>query len=276
MKLNIVPARTGLTWVRLGVRTFLRQPLALSGLFFMFVAMMSLVSVVPLIGLALTMALLPACTLGFMAAAREADAGKFPMPKVFLSAFRAGRDQLRAMLLLGLIYGAGLWLIIGITSLVDGGRFAEGYLSGSTSAVQIARDPSLWSGLLVFLALQLPLSLMFWHAPALVHWHRVAPIKSLFFSLVACIRNFWAFTVYGLAWTAIMMVLVQLISLLGLASASAPLVGVLFMAGTLAITAMILTSTYFTFRDCFRAEDPHPGPTDDPRLLAHQERSSQP
>ncbi len=29
MKLNIVPARTGLVWVKLGVSTFFRQPLAL-------------------------------------------------------------------------------------------------------------------------------------------------------------------------------------------------------------------------------------------------------
>jgi len=28
---------------------------------------------------------------------------------------------------------------------------------------------------------------MFWHAPALVHWHGVSPLKSLFFSLVACV-----------------------------------------------------------------------------------------
>ena len=41
----------------------------------------------------------------------------------------------------------------------------------------------------VALLLHLPLFLMFWHAPALVHWHGVAPVKSLFFSVVACLRN---------------------------------------------------------------------------------------
>ncbi|MEO8545268.1 MAG: BPSS1780 family membrane protein [Betaproteobacteria bacterium] len=251
MKLHIVPARTGILWVRLGIRTFFRQPLALSGLFFMFLAIMSLASLVPVVGLALTMALLPACTLGFMAATREADAGNFPMPLVFLSAFRAGRQQMRAMLMLGLIYGAGLWLIIGATTLVDGGKFASGYIAGTTSPVEIARDPELWVGMLTFLALQLPLSLMFWHAPALVHWHQVPPVKSLFFSLVACLRNFWAFTLFGLAWVGIMALLVQLVSLLAGPLGNAPLAGVVFVPGTLMITAMIMTSTYFTFRDCF-------------------------
>ena len=38
MKLNIVSARTGIQWVKLGVQTFFKQPLALAGLFFMYMA----------------------------------------------------------------------------------------------------------------------------------------------------------------------------------------------------------------------------------------------
>ena len=34
MKLNIVPARTGLQWVKAGIRTFLQQPMALPGALF--------------------------------------------------------------------------------------------------------------------------------------------------------------------------------------------------------------------------------------------------
>ena len=40
MKLNIVPAKTGVLWVRQGIQTFWRQPIALSGLFFIFMAVM--------------------------------------------------------------------------------------------------------------------------------------------------------------------------------------------------------------------------------------------
>ena len=58
MRLNVVPASTGLLWVRLGFRTFLRQPLALGGLFFMFMGVASVVSLVPLIGPALALALI--------------------------------------------------------------------------------------------------------------------------------------------------------------------------------------------------------------------------
>ena len=50
MKLHIVPARAGLEWVRLGIRVFWRQPMALAALFFMTMAAMSLATMLPLIG----------------------------------------------------------------------------------------------------------------------------------------------------------------------------------------------------------------------------------
>ena len=59
MKLNIVPARTGLLWVKAGIRTFLQQPMALTALFFLLMAFMSMATIVPLIGAAIALALLP-------------------------------------------------------------------------------------------------------------------------------------------------------------------------------------------------------------------------
>ena len=251
MKLNIVPARTGVTWVKLGISTFWRQPLALSGLFFMFLAVMTVVGTVPVLGLALALALLPACSLGLMAASREAETGKFPMPMVFLSAFRAGRAQLRAMLILGVLYGVGFWLIMGITALFDGGGFATRYMAGDMPTLEMAQQPATQVAMLVFLALQMPLSLMFWHAPALVHWHQVAPIKSVFFSLVACLRNFWAFTVFGLVWFLILLFAILVVMVFAALIGKPQVVGVTLLPVSMMIAAMFFTSTYFTYRDCF-------------------------
>ena len=88
LKLNIVPPRTGFFWVKLGIRAFARKPMALTGLFFMFMAVMSIATMVPVIGSALALALLPAATLGLMAATQEATRGKFPMPSILVTAFR--------------------------------------------------------------------------------------------------------------------------------------------------------------------------------------------
>ena len=88
MKLHIVPARTGLAWVKLGIRAFWRQPMALAALFFMTMAAMSLATMIPLVGPAVALALLPSATLAMMVAAAEAVQGRFPTPAVLLVAFR--------------------------------------------------------------------------------------------------------------------------------------------------------------------------------------------
>jgi hypothetical protein len=112
---------------------------------------------------------------------------------------------MRAMLTLGALYAVGFLAIMGISTLFDGGKFARLYLLGGQDHAANWRSDARASrrAMWVSTALYLPLSLLFWHAPALVHWHGVSPMKSLFFSIVACVRNVGAFTVYGLAWLGV-------------------------------------------------------------------------
>ncbi len=251
MKLQIVPAGQGVQWVKQGIRTFWRQPLALSGLFFMFMAAMSLLSMVPLLGNILALVILPGATLGLMAATKEALTGKFPMPVLLVSAFRAGKQQLQAMLLLGAIYAAGFLLVLGISALADGGKFAQLYLVGGAMSVELLQAPDFQLAVLLSMALYLPLSLLFWHAPALVHWHGVQPVKSLFFSLVACLRNFWAFTLFGLAWMGVFVGMGTAVSLVASLLGSVEVVSVMMFPLAMLMAAMFFTSLYFTFHDCF-------------------------
>ena len=251
MKLNIVPARTGILWVKLGIRTFFKQPLALAGLFFMFMAVMTIASQVPFIGIALAMALLPAATLGLMAATREATDGRFPMPVVLLAAFRAGKQQARAMLVLGALYALGFLLAMGVSYLVDGGGFARVYLGGAAPTREMMLEPEFQTAMWVFIGLHLPLSLLFWHAPALVHWHGLPPVKSLFFSLVACLRNFWAFAIFGLMWLSVLVLVVIGITTLAALLGNPGLAGDFLFPVLLLMASMFFTSLYFTFRDSF-------------------------
>ena len=253
MKLNIVPPRTGVTWVKLGFKTFFQQPLAMSGLFFMFMALLSIASLLPFIGAAVALALLPAATLGLMAATQEATKGKFPMPSILISAFRAGQKRFQAMLILGALYAAGFLAIMAVVSLIDGGQFARIYLVGGKITEELVMQTDFQVAMWVTLALYLPLSLTFWHAPALVHWHDVTPVKSLFFSFMACYKNFGAFTVYGFAWMGIFMLTILGVTLLAALLGSPAFAGVAMFPVALVIFAMFFTSIYFTFRDSFEA-----------------------
>lgn len=247
MKLNIVPARTGLQWVREGIRTFFKQPLALIGLFFMYMAVMLIASQIPLIGIVLAGILVPASTLGLMAATLEATRGKFPMPTVLISAFRAGRQQLRSMLLLGVIYTT---LSLLISSLVN--LWLPEVPPAGAEGQQISM------AVLLTLLLHLPLFLMFWHAPALVHWHGVPPVQSLFFSVVACLRNAGAYLVYGLVWCALVTVLGMVIALAATLTGNAQVASMVMLPFAFLMAAMMSSSLYFTFRDSFVASDAEP------------------
>ncbi|HSI53428.1 MAG: BPSS1780 family membrane protein [Ramlibacter sp.] len=260
MKLNIVPARTGILWVKLGIQTFFKQPLALAGLFFLYTACATLLSQVPVAGVVLALAIVPAATLGLMAATQEAVKGRFPMPTVLISAFRAGRQQARAMLVLGLLYAAACFAVMALVPLLVGLPVD----TPQTPTPEAIMTPAFQMAILVGAALYLPISLMFWHAPALVHWHGISPVKSLFFSSVACLRNAGALLVFGLGWLAVVFAGTLLMGLVALATGNPQVAATALMPLALLLTAMFSTSLYFTFRDSFVATtdadtDPQPG-----------------
>jgi hypothetical protein len=242
MRLNHVGARTGFEWVRLGIKTFWRQPLAMSGLFFLFMAVVSIVSAVPLVGVALALALLPAATLGLMAASREIAEGRFPMPTVLASAFRAGRERLRAMLQLGALYAAGFLLVMGISALFDGGQFARMYLGAGGVTAETVRSAEFQTAMSVGMLLYLPL--------ALVHWHGVSPVKSLFFSLMACWQNKGAMLAYLVGWLGTFLVGSTVVGLLASMIGPEAMQVAMFPAALL-MAAMFFSSFYYTFRDSF-------------------------
>ena len=251
MKLNLVPARTGILWVKLGMRTFFKQPLALAGLFFMFMAVMTVASQLPYLGLAIAMTLLPAATLGLMAATREASNGRFPMPTMLLSGFRAGHLKARAMLILGGLYATGFLAAMAVSWLVDGGDFARVYLGGATPTREMMLDPAFQGAMWVFIGLHMPLSLLFWHAPALVYWHDVPPLKGLFFSLVACLRNFWAYAIFGVMWLAVLVLVVIAVTTIAALLGNGSVAAELLFPALLLVATMFFSSLYFTFRDTF-------------------------
>jgi hypothetical protein len=252
MKLHIVPARTGIQWVKSGVLTFFKQPLAMAGLFFMFMATVSVLSVVPYLGNAAALVLLPAATLGLMAATQEADQGRFPKPAVLVLALRGDSGRRKSMLQLGIIYATCFAALMGLSALFDGGKLAQLYLAGSGVTREMVQDDNFLTALWVVMALYLPLSMLFWHAPALVHWHGVSPVKSLFFSAVACLRNAGAFTLYGLVWLAIFSGTGLLVSMLASLTGGPDLAATLMFPVTMLLACMFFTSIHFTVKDCFQ------------------------
>lgn len=267
MKLHLVPARTGVEWVRTGLKTFWRQPLAFVSLFFFFMAVISVVSQIPLLGSLVAPVLLPFMTLGLMVATSVAfanDTGKPTSPAMFVAAARAMRSEWRPMLVLGVISAVYFVAAVCLSALFDGGELARVYLLDADLTQEIAASADFQKARLLVMLLNLPLSLAMWHAPALIHWYKVEPVKSLFFSVVALFRNFSAYFMFGLCWFGVFLIaglalgllatLLAAFGMLGLGGGPSTIGGALMVGSALILAAMSLSSTWFTFRDSFNAD----------------------
>jgi len=216
----------------------------------------SVLSMIPVIGAAVALLMLPAATLGLMVATEQAASGKFPMPTVLMVAFRAGQQRLKAMLLLGLLYAASFLGVMLISAMIDGGGFAKVYLANAPITPEVVNADDFQTAMWVATFLYIPLSMMFWHAPALVHWHGVPPLKSMFFSVVACWRNLGAFAVYLVAWMVVFLLGATVILMVSSALGGNDLTGAVLMPGALLMAAMFFTSVYFSVKDCFDLPSP--------------------
>jgi hypothetical protein len=254
MKLNVVKARTGSLWVRQGIRNFWRQPLALSGLFLLFIALASMASMLSYGGSFLGLMFIPAASLGLMAAAREADLARFPMPSILIIGFKNGAAQSKKMILMGFLYALLFCFILAMSTLFDQGEFARMYMSGSSVSEETIVNEHFQSAALFCLFMYLPLATLFWHAPALMHWHAQPLAKSIFFSLMACWANWRAFSVFGLTWLGIFLSTSVLLSLISMVFEDGQVSVMLMLPAMLMLAAMFFSSSYYSFRDCFISE----------------------
>ncbi len=266
MKLRIVQARQGALWVRNGFRIFFRRPLAFAMLFASFLFGALLFMLLPLVGAVLTLVALPLVTLGFMIATQVALKGGFPLPTVYVQPLRVDASRSLAMLKLGLVYAAASFAILWLADVVDAGKFdaLQDAMANSKTPVEDIRerllDPQLQAGLLVRLGLASLLSLPFWHAPALIHWGSQTWGQALFFSAVACWRNKGAFAVYGLTWTAVIMLFGVLVNLVFSLLGQPGLMAMAAMPAVLMFSTVFYASLFFTFADCFEQTPDRPAP----------------
>lgn len=276
MKLRLVTAGTGATWVNLGLRTFFKQPIALSSVFFLGMLVMMVISAVPMVGSIVATALAPAVTVAMMVATAQVTQGQRPMPWVLLSAFRSSAGQTRSMVILGALFSAAISGVFALSAWVDGGQLL-GVMQGTVKFTpELAKESAFRNAMWLMLGLSMAVSVLIWHAPGLIHWHKVTPIKALFFSAVACVRNGGAFLIYGVVAMGLMIGSSMAISVVGgiLLALGLPSMVVMsfLMVLTVMVVVMVTASQVFSFRDSFEApgtandlspETPEPPATSD-------------
>jgi hypothetical protein len=251
MQARIVEARRGAIWLADGWRLFRAAPLGWLALVFAYWIIMTLASVVPIIGVAAASVMVPAFSVGFMAAARAASR-RGPVELGLL--FEGFRHHRNSQLVLGAIYFACLGLLLAATMLVDEGALATWMLTGKRPDEETLQSDDFLGALALAALLYAPVLMMFWFAPPLAAWHGIAPVKALFFSFFACLLNWRPFLAYG-AVSALFALALPLLLLFVLMLASFKIAAMsLVFPLLLVLLPTLFASFYASYRDIFGGE----------------------
>ena len=253
MQARIVPTMQGVRWLADGWRLFRASPLGWLALVFAYWIIMTLVSVLPILGVAAASVMVPAFSVGFMAAARAASRGGAVELGLLFDGFR---NHLRSQLVLGAVYFACLGLLLAATALLDDGALARWMLTGKRPEDEVLQSEGFLGALALAAALYAPVLMLFWFAPPLAAWHGTGPAKALFFSFFGCLLNWRPFLAYGVV-SALVAVVMPLIVLFALSLASLKVAAVsLVFPILLVLLPTLFASFYASYRDVFGVEQP--------------------
>lgn len=250
MQARIVPAARGARWLAEGWRCFRAAPLGWLALVFAYLLLTQIMALVPVVGSAAAAALVPAFSVGLMAAARATAAGAKLELGVLFDGFRHG---LRGQLVLGAVYLACILLVVGLSALADHEGEVRAVLSGKRAPEEL-EPAQIFGPLAAFGLAYAPVMMMFWFAPLLAAWHGAGAAKALFYSFFACLMNWRAFLAYGAVTAAVMVALpFVLISVVVLASSGAHRLqaGSLMIPLLLVMLPTLFASFYASYQDVF-------------------------
>ncbi len=251
MQARRLPAPRGAFWLVAGYRLFRRNPPLLTALTLTYLLIVQVgVRLSPEVTPFLLPLALPAMVLIVANGARIADQGNRLLPGSLLHGIKGNGVP---MLRLGGLHLIGAFVFIGIVLLIENG----GVQLGDFDKVE---DPELLLALSRLLLLAIPFLMAFLFPPYLTGWDGVPAAKAVFFSFVACLRNWRALAFYILAVGAFSIVLPGLVLILAgqISPAASQVMQVVVRVLMVFLLAPVLSaSVYVGYRDIF-----HP-PTDE-------------
>lgn len=271
MQARRLPAERGTYWLLEGFRLFRSNPPLITALTLTYLLVVqALVILLPGIGPILLPLVLPALTLIVANGCRLVDEGRAPT-KIGLLHGLVGNGV--AMLRLGGLQLVGAVLLVLVNMALNDGAdpFAQvdvpvvpppdapgvPDIHGTQNAVDssTAQEAAMLTALLRLMLLSAPLILAFWFAPFLTGWERVAPMKALFFSIVATWRNWRAMGMFALGAVVVAgivpgFILIVASQIAGLALSVAFVA--LRMLLVFLVAPVLTASIYVSYRDIFR------------------------
>ena len=149
------------------------------------------------------LAALPGLSAGWVACGYEAEHGGRVRARLLFDAFIGPSRQ--RILALGALFAAIAWLLLAGIDALDPAFREQWALAMSSQGSEDARAEALIAaqqGMLLRAVALVPVALLFWHAPVLIHREGTPVAKALFGSVLTVRHHFPAFVAYGLCWLA--------------------------------------------------------------------------
>ena len=230
-------AGAGWDWIAGGWKLFLRAPLMwIIAMVLIFVAFVAL-ALVPILGGIAVQLIQPVVSAGLVVASHSLErGGNFELEHLF-AGFKKNFGNLVVVGLLFMVGGVAIFMVfMAIVGMTVGTAFLTSNPEQILSTV-MASAMVILLGLLIMLALLVPLFAAYWFAPALVVMHGMQPIAAMRESFFASFRNFVPFLVYGIV-----------LMLLAIVAA------IPFGLGYLVLVPVVMASTYVAYRMIFTEE----------------------
>ncbi len=249
MQAATLPFSSGWSWIQDGFKLFRLQPMAMFFWSLMTGFLITVSYLIPLFGQMALIASTPLLTFITLSACRNIGAGRPMLLSMWLEPLSDINTRKR-LFALGLAYLAfclaggflaTLPFMDSLLSAID----AEGSID-EPALLAAMRGPFVTFGVLYIL-----ISALFWHAPALIGWHRIKMSQALFFSMVACWRNKWPFLVYGVSWAAIFFSVQMAGSFLSLLGISPGMVQIILTPVNIVVAAVLYCSFYPAYVSVF-------------------------
>lgn len=240
MQARTVGASHGWNWIRDGFALFRRSPVIWIALFFIYLLIGGVLSIVPLLGPIVLNLLAPVFVAGFMLGCRALENNEELEINHLFIGFKQNTSQLVTV---GGIYLAGVIMIAGVVFAATGGNLlgalgAHSHDIEHAGAVAAAAGGGAMVVALLGVAALIPLMMAYWFAPTLVVLHDLTAVDAMKTSFYACLRNILPFTVYSL------------ISLMLIVLAAMP-----FGLGLLVMIPTMTASLYASYKDIFQPMD---------------------
>ena len=195
MEAKTVDVSRGIVWFSGGWRIFMKNPGLWVVLGVIMLAIVAVLSIIPILGVLALSLITPVLTAGLLYAAREADEGRALDVLHLFQGFRE-RDKLTPLLSLGGIVLAGFVLSVAVAFLV-GGASVVTFMMGASPEMMRGAAAGMLVALLAGLAVQLVVVLALVYAVPLVMFRGVPAGRAMGSSLRANLRNVLPLLVFG-------------------------------------------------------------------------------